>query len=430
MTRPTAASARLFQGSLEAFPGGVNSPVRAFGAVGGTPVVLAEGQGASVTDADGRRFVDYVGSWGALILGHAAPPVVAAIGEAAARGSSFGMATPYELDLARLIREAVPSMERMRFVSSGTEAVMAALRVARGATGRDKIVAFAGCYHGHSDALLAQAGSGLATLGLPSSAGVTPGAVADTIVLPYNDLGAVELAFAAHGARIAAVIVEPVAANMGVVLPQPEFLPGLRAITHRHGALLIFDEVITGFRLARGGAQERFGVIPDLTTLGKIAGGGLPLAVYGGRADVMAVLAPLGRVYQAGTLAGNPVAVAAGAATLRALTPELYARLESVAAGLEAGLRAAARDASCSCSIVRVTSLLTVFFTPAPPVDYAAASRADVARFRRFFHAMLSRGVLLPPSQFEAWFISAAHGAREIDATVAAARQAFAEARA
>lgn len=428
MTHTTPASALVFQQSLEAFPGGVNSPVRAFRAVGGTPVVLAIGRGAAVTDADGRTFIDYIGSWGALILGHAAPPVVAAIGEAAARGSSFGMPTPYELDLARLIRDAVPSMQRMRFVSSGTEAVMAALRVARGATGREKIVTFAGCYHGHSDALLAQAGSGLATLGLPSSAGVTPGAVADTIVLPYNDLGAVEEAFAAHGARIAAVIVEPVAANMGVVLPQPAFLPGLRAITHRHGALLIFDEVITGFRLARGGAQERFGVLPDLTTLGKIAGGGLPLAVYGGRADVMDVLAPLGRVYQAGTLAGNPVAVAAGAATLRALTPDLYARLESVASHLEAGLRAAAREAGCACAVVRLASLLTVFFLPDRPTDYAAAARADAQRFRRFFHAMLARGVLLPPSQFEAWFISAAHGAREIDATVAAARDAFAEA--
>jgi glutamate-1-semialdehyde 2,1-aminomutase len=418
----------VFESSLEIFPGGVNSPVRAFRAVGGTPVIAAEGRGAYVIDADGRTFIDYVGSWGALILGHAAPPVVAAVAEAAARGMTFGMPTFRELELARLIHAAVPSMTRMRFVSSGTEAAMSAIRVARGFTGRSKIVTFAGGYHGHADSLLAKAGSGLATLGLPASAGVTPGAVADTIVLPYNDLPAVRAAFAAQGGEIAAVIVEPVAANMGVILPVPEFLPALRETASRYGSLLIFDEVITGFRLAHGGAQERFGIVPDLTCLGKIAGGGLPLAVYGGRADVMNVLAPLGPVYQAGTLSGNPVAVAAGSATLRALTPDLYSRLEHLGARLEAGLRDAAQAAGCRCSVVRIASLVTVFFTAEPPRDYGAASGADLERFRRFFHAMLERGILLPPSQFESWFLSAAHGGREIAVTIAAANEAFAEA--
>lgn len=427
-TAVAPTSARVFEASQGAFPGGVNSPVRAFHAVGGIPVIAAEGRGAYVTDVDGRRFLDYIGSWGALILGHAAPPVVAAIGEAAARGTSFGMPTPKELELAGLIRDAVPSMARMRFVSSGTEATMSAIRVARGFTGRAKIVTFAGEYHGHADSLLAQAGSGLATLGLPASAGVTPGAVADTIVLPYNDAAAAHAAFAADGGQIAAVIVEPVAANMGVILPVSDFLPALREITSAYDSLLIFDEVITGFRLARGGAQERFGIAPDLTCLGKIAGGGMPLAVYGGRADAMEVLAPLGPVYQAGTLSGNPVAVAAGIASLRALTPDLYSRLEGRGARLEAGLRSAAQSAGCDCSVVRIASLLTVFFTSKRPGNYDAASRADTERFRRFFHAMLERGVLLPPSQFESWFISAAHDDREIDATVAAAREAFVEA--
>jgi glutamate-1-semialdehyde 2,1-aminomutase len=320
-------------------------------------------------------------------------------------------------------------MERMRFVSSGTEAAMSAVRVARGFTGRPKIVTFAGCYHGHADLLLAQAGSGLATLGLPASAGVTSGAVADTIVLPYNDLDAVQDAFAAQKDHIAGVIVEPVAANMGVILPTEEFLPGLRDVTLQSGSLLIFDEVITGFRLSGGGAQQLYGLVPDLTCLGKIAGGGMPLAVYGGRADAMDLLAPLGAVYQAGTLSGNPIAVAAGTATLRRLAePGVYDTLEHLGRRLEAGLRTAARDAGCTCSVVRAGSMLTVFFAGHPPQNYADARSADTVRFARFFHGMLERGVLVPPSQFESWFISFAHTPEEIDLTIDAAREAFANA--
>lgn len=426
----TASSEDLFAQSVRYFPGGVNSPVRAFRAVGGTPVVVAEGRGAHVTDIEGRTYLDYVGSWGALLLGHAAPEVVAAIAQAAARGTTYGMATPYELELAGLIQDAFPSMERMRFVSSGTEAAMSSLRAARGFTGRSKVIKFAGCYHGHADSLLAQAGSGLATFGLPSSAGVTAGAVADTIVLPYNDPAAVREAFATRGDEIAAVIVEPVAANMGVVPPQRDFLPALREVTASAGALLIFDEVITGFRVARGGAQERYGIRPDLTCLGKIAGGGMPLAVYGGRADVMDVLAPLGPVYQAGTLSGNPLAVAAGAATLRRLAePGVYDRLESLASRLEVGLREAAHRAGVRCAVVRLASMLTVFFTSGAPHDYTQAASADTDAFARFFHAMRERGVLLPPSQFEAWFVSLAHSAEDVTRTVSAAGEAFRAAR-
>jgi glutamate-1-semialdehyde 2,1-aminomutase len=425
----TTRSAAVFADSARYFPGGVNSPARAFRAVGGTPVIAQEAQGSRVTDVDGRTYVDYVGSWGALILGHAAAEVVSAITAAAPRGTTFGMSTPYEVELARLIRHAFPSMERMRFVSSGTEAAMSAVRVARGFTGRPKIVTFAGCYHGHADLLLAQAGSGLATLGLPASAGVTSGAVADTIVLPYNDLDAVQDAFAAQKDHIAGVIVEPVAANMGVILPTEEFLPGLRDVTLQSGSLLIFDEVITGFRLSGGGAQQLYGLVPDLTCLGKIAGGGMPLAVYGGRADAMDLLAPLGAVYQAGTLSGNPIAVAAGTATLRRLAePGVYDTLEHLGRRLEAGLRTAARDAGCTCSVVRAGSMLTVFFAGHPPQNYADARSADTVRFARFFHGMLERGVLVPPSQFESWFISFAHTPEEIDLTIDAAREAFANA--
>ncbi len=429
MTRAGAAtprSAALFAESEDCFPGGVNSPVRAFRAVGGRPAVIAAGSGPRVVDADGRTFIDYISSWGAAVLGHAAPEVVEAIRKAAERGTSFGMPTPYEVDLARLIRRAMPSMEMLRFVSSGTEATMSALRLARGFTGRDKIVKFAGCYHGHSDPLLAQAGSGIATFGLPSSAGVPRAAVADTLVAPYNDLGAVRAIFAADPGLVAAVIVEPVAANMGVVRPLPGFLEGLRQVTCADGALLIFDEVITGFRVAPGGAQARYRITPDLTCLGKIIGGGLPIGAYGGRRDVMEQVAPLGPVYQAGTLSGNPIAMAAGAATLQRLThPAFYTALETKTARLASGLVEAARRAGAEVSVVRDASMLTVFFAGAPPVNFAAAGAADTRRFARFFEAMFERGVLLPPSQFEAWFVSAAHSDDDLSATLRAAEDAF-----
>jgi glutamate-1-semialdehyde 2,1-aminomutase len=422
-------SAAVFEESTAYFPGGVNSPVRAFRAVGGDPVVVRAGRGAHVIDVDGREYLDYIGSWGALLLGHGDPEVTAAIKRTAADGTSFGMPTPYELDLARLIREAVPSMERMRFVSSGTEAAMSALRVARGFTGRAAVVKFAGCYHGHADMLLAQAGSGIATFGLPGSAGVPDAAVAHTLVATYNDLAGVEAIFHAHPGAVAAVILEPVAANMGVVRPAPGFLEGLREITRRDGALLIFDEVITGFRVAPGGAQARYSITPDLTCLGKIIGGGLPVGAYGGRRDIMETVAPLGPVYQAGTLSGNPVAMSAGIATLGKLRePSLYAALEARSARLAEGLAAAARRAGAAASVVREASMLTVFFAAAPPADFAAASGADTASFGRFFRAMLEQEVLLPPSQFEAWFVSAAHSDADIDRTIEAAREAFAQA--
>jgi glutamate-1-semialdehyde 2,1-aminomutase len=428
-------SSRIFADSTRYFPGGVNSPVRAFRAVGGTPTVIREGRGSAVIDADGRRLLDYVGSWGAMILGHAHPDIVAAVAAAAARGTSFGMPTPYEADLAALIVASVPSMERVRFVSSGTEAAMSALRLARAFTGRTKIVKFAGCYHGHADFLLAQAGSGLATLGMPASAGVPPAAVSDTLVLPYNDLSRIQAVFSEQGEQIAAVIVEPVAANMGVVRPRPGFLAGLRDITAGRGALLVFDEVITGFRLGRGGAQARYRVRPDLTCLGKIIGGGLPIGAYGGRADIMELLAPNGPVYQAGTLAGNPVAVSAGIATLRRLAADgegqdVYEALDRRTAVLAAGLTDAAGSAGVPARVVREASMLTVFFSAAEPEDFAQAQQADTVAFARFFHAMLRAGVLLPPSQYEAWFMSSAHSAADVEHTVRAAAGAFREAQA
>jgi glutamate-1-semialdehyde 2,1-aminomutase len=428
---PTATPAEdrqtlLRRQAADLFPGGVNSPVRAFRSVGRPPLILDAGRGPRVRDADGRWYLDYIGSWGPAILGHAAPAVVAAVREAALDGFALGATGPREVELGERVRAAMPSMERMRFVSSGTEAVMSAIRLARGATGRDLIVKFAGGYHGHGDSLLVEAGSGLATLAMPGSAGVTAATARDTIVIPYNAIAAVAEVFRAHPGQVAAIIVEPVGANVGVIAPEPGFLETLREQTEAHGALLIFDEVITGFRVARGGAQERYGIVPDLTTLGKIVGGGMPIGAYGGRADLMACIAPDGGVYQAGTLSGHPLSMAAGTATLDLLTPAVYEVLESTGAALEAGLREAATAAGREVAISRVGSLLTVFFRAGVPRNGADALTADRDAYARFFGAMLDEGVLLAPSQFEAWFISVAHGDAEIDETLAAARKAFA----
>ncbi|MEK7204897.1 MAG: glutamate-1-semialdehyde 2,1-aminomutase [candidate division NC10 bacterium] len=417
----------LFQEANRFFPGGVNSPVRAFRAVGGDPFFVAHASGSRITSADGNSYIDYVGSWGPMILGHAHPRVVAAIQKAAEAGTSYGAPTELETRLAKLVQAAFPSLERMRFVSSGTEACMSALRVARGFTGRDAILKFEGCYHGHADSLLVKAGSGAMTFGVPDSLGVPADLARHTLTLPYNDLEGVRTVFGARGGEIAAVIVEPVAGNMGVIPPRPDFLAGLREITRRHGALLIFDEVITGFRIAWGGAQEAFGVRPDLTCLGKIVGGGLPVGVYGGRADIMEQVAPLGAVYQAGTLSGNPLAMAAGIETLTLLqAPNFYADLEAKGKRLADGIAQAAAAARIPLQSNRVGSMLTGFFTGGPVTDYATAKTADTRRYGAFFRAMLARGVSLAPSQFEAAFVSAAHTDEELDATVAAAREAFA----
>lgn len=424
-----SASRRLLAAAERRLPGGVNSPVRAFRSVGGEPRFLARAAGARVWDADGREYIDFVGSWGPLVLGHAPPAVVDAVTAAARRGTSYGAPTAQEVELAAVITAAYPSMEMVRLVSSGTEAAMSAIRVARGATGRDLLVKFDGCYHGHADSLLVKAGSGGATFGVPDSRGVPSALAALTLTLPFNDLQAVRDLFAARGSEIAALIVEPVAGNMGVVAPEPGFLAGLRAITAQHGALLIFDEVITGFRVAYGGAQELYGVRPDLTCLGKIIGGGLPVGAYGGRRDVMDHVAPLGAVYQAGTLSGNPLAVAAGLATLTALADrKAYARLETLGAQLERGLREAADKAGVSFTVNRVGSMLTGFFCAGPVRDYASAKAADTARYARFYHAMLDRGVYLAPSQFEAAFVSLAHGDGDLEHAARAAAEAMAAA--
>lgn len=420
----TTRSEELYERACRIIPGGVSSPVRAFGAVGGTPRFIARGEGPFLVDVDGNRFVDYVCSWGPLITGHARPKVVEAAQRAVADGSSFGAPTEAEVELAETIAEAVPGVERVRFVNSGTEAGMSALRVARGFTERDKIVKFAGHYHGHSDALLAAAGSGVATFGLPDSPGVTRAAAAETIVVDWNSRAGVEQAFAAHGDEIAAVICEPVAANMGVVPPLDGYLAFLREITAAHDALLVFDEVITGFRVARGGMTALSGVTPDLVTLAKVVGGGFPLAAFGGRADVMQALAPAGPVYQAGTLSGNPVAVAAGIAQLSLLDDEAYRRLGDLADRLVGGLTDAFDDAGIPVRIGRAASLFSIFFTAEPVVDYASAKAADQARYAAFFHAMLERGVALPPSGFEAVFVSLAHTPEIVDETVDAARHA------
>ncbi len=411
-------SEALFRRAVQNIPGGVNSPVRAFRSVGGQPVFMARGEGSHLFDVDGNEYIDYVGSWGPLLLGHRRAEILEAIAGALEIGTSFGAPTAGELDLADAICDAVPSIEMVRLVNSGTEATMSAIRVARGFTGRDLIVKFEGCYHGHVDSLLVKAGSGLATLGIADTQGV-PKAFADTtIALPYNSLPALEEAFAVHGARIAAVIVEPVVGNMGCVPPLPGYLEGMREITVRYGALLIFDEVMTGFRVAFGGAQQRYGIKPDLTTLGKVIGGGLPVGAYGGRKDIMSMVAPAGPIYQAGTLSGNPLAVAAGLAMLRYLKqhPEVYTRLEEVGARLEAG-------APEGVTVNRVGSMFTYFFTPGPVTDWESAKQCDTARFGRFFRGMLERGVYLAPSQFEAAFVGAAHSDEDIEKTLAAGRE-------
>ncbi|HEY3966139.1 MAG TPA: glutamate-1-semialdehyde 2,1-aminomutase [Planctomycetaceae bacterium] len=419
-------SRKNFERACCVIPGGVNSPARAFGGVGGDPLYIERGEGAHLIDVDGNRLLDYVGSWGPHILGHGHPAVVAAVEQALSRGTSFGAPTEAETALAEMLIEALPSIERVRMVNSGTEATMSAIRVARGFTGRDVIVKFAGCYHGHVDSLLVKAGSAATTLGVPSSPGIPKGCTSDTVCLEFNDLEQVERLFSSRSPDIAGVIVEPVVGNMGVVLPQPGFLEGLSALCRRYGALLIFDEVMTGFRVGYGGAQGRFGIKPDLTTLGKIIGGGMPVGAYGGRADVMDCVSPVGPVYQAGTLSGNPLAMACGLATLRVLkSTDPYPQLERETARLVRGLNQAATDAGLAHSVVSVGSMFTLFFQDAPVTNYTIAANCDTQHFARYFWGMIERGVYLPCSQFEANFVSTAHTAADINATIAAARDVF-----
>ncbi len=427
---PRPKSWEALQRALRSIPGGVNSPARAFGAVGGHPIFIASAHAKYLTDLDGNQYLDFIGSWGPMILGHAHPVVLEAIASAAARGTSYGAPTEAESELAELVIELVPSVEKVRFVNSGTEATMSAIRLARGATGRERIIKFVGNYHGHVDSLLVSAGSSAATLGVPNSPGVTVGTSRDTLVLPYNDIDAVREAFAASGDQIAAIIVEPVAGNMGLVPPKPGFLECLREKTIQCGAVLIFDEVMTGFRLAPGGAQELYGIQPDLTTLGKIVGGGLPLAAFGGRADLMDHILPAGKVFQAGTLSGNPLATAAGSATLKLLKQAPpYDYLESISCQLEKGFRSAAEEAGIAVQVQRIGSMLTVFFASQQIVDWVTASQSDCQAFAHFFWGMMDQGVYLPCSQFEAMFVSRAMEPQDIDQTISASRRAFAKLR-
>ena len=428
MPRTLAKSRQLQQRAEQLLPGGVDSPVRAFRAVGGDPPFVERAEGAYLFDADGNRYVDFFGSWGPMILGHAFPPVVEAIQQAAMLGASFGASTAAEANLAELVQRCFPSVEKLRFVSSGTEACMSAVRLARGFTERNFVIKFEGCYHGHSDAMLVKAGSGVATLGIPGSAGVPAETAMHTLALPFNDLSAVEAVFAARPAEIACVIVEPVVGNAGTIPPAPSYLEALRAITAKHGALLILDEVMTGFRVSLGGAQQLYGIKPDLTTLGKILGGGLPCGAFGGRADVMNCLAPLGPVYQAGTLSGNPLAMAAGIATLQHLIAretEVYSRLERTTAAIADGVAALAQQAGVPLTTNRVGSMFTWFFSQGPVTDFTSATASNTESFGRFHRAMLEAGVWLPPSQFEAAFVSTAHGPAEVTLTLDAARRAL-----
>jgi len=423
----TTTSARLFKRALGILPGGVDSPVRAFKSVGASPLFIRRAYGARLEDVDGNVFVDYVMSWGPLIHGHAPRGLVKALGRATPLGTSYGAPSPLEVELALRVRKLMPSLERVRFVSSGTEAAMSAVRVARAATGRDKIIKFAGCYHGHADAFLVQAGSGALTLGTPTSPGVTKAAAADTLVATYNDLASVEKVFKANKGQVAALCVEPIAGNMGLVPPADGFLRGLRDLCDKYGALLVFDEVISGFRAAPGGAQQVYGVTPDMTCLGKIIGGGLPVGAYGGKAEVMELVSPAGPVYQAGTLSGNPLAMTAGIWCLDQLKPKLYKDLAALGSRLAAGFADAAREAGVALQVNAFGSLVTPFFTDRQVRDYASATSANTELYAKFFRGMLARGIYPPPSQFEAWFLSAAHTKKDVDKTIAAAREVMRE---